>query len=80
MLVKVIKCKCDDYWYYSNIGEVFEVENRDNLGRFFLKVDLIKQELDKNWPLRYFTDEDIIEFNRYEKLTKIIDRIKYENS
>jgi len=80
MLVKIVKCKSSGFWYNMSIGEVFDVDNETDNGNLLLRSDLLHRINDKNYPVRCIKIEDVVEFNRHEKLTKIINRIKYENS
>lgn len=73
MLIKVVKYR-KNAWYNRHIGETFYVEKVkiDDQGEYYALPS--KDEYDGN--MWYFDTEDVVEFNRYEKLTKILDRIK----
>lgn len=69
MLVKIIKCDNNKYWYHKHIGEIFEVFEEQNSDIYIVKYY-------SNDMYLCIDCDDAIIFDRYKKIQKILDKNK----
>jgi len=65
MLIKIIRCSKDEFWYHNNIGMVLDAIDCKNF--YLVKDNDIEFIVNK---------DDAVPFNRREKIDKILGNIK----